>query len=208
MDEVYLARVGIFSGDADLSRYPHLLLISIFLLSLSLQAVFAQSSSQLQITLIGSGTGQYYAPAGEDSSLMVEILNHGPGDVYLIRGEAYLDPNLSGNWQLVHSESTDNFHLNYLQSAIWTFNLTMPSNILAVNETAGIPQVDLQLHIVYANSQGQQGTSIAEFSLNTPGAIMQQPNYSNWLILIAVVAIVFFSGVVYYRKVRKTHSSA
>jgi len=65
-------------------------------------------------------------------------LNQGPGDVYLVRGEAYLDPNLSGNWQLVHSESTGNFHLNYLQSAIWTLNLAMPSNILAVNATGGV----------------------------------------------------------------------
>src|SRR5208337_1657494 len=143
VDEVYLVRVGIFSGDADLFRYPRLLLISIFLLTLSAQTVFAQSSSQLQITLIGSNTDQYYAPAGQNSSLMVEILNRGSGDVYLVRGEAYLDPNLSGNWQLVHSESTGDFHLNYLQSAIWTFNLTMPPNILAVNATAGVPQVDL-----------------------------------------------------------------
>jgi len=139
---------------------------------------------------------------------MVEILNHGPGDIYLVRGEAYLDPNLSGNWQLVHSESTDNFHLKYLQSAIWTFNLSMPSNILAVNATAGVPQVDLQLHIIYANSQGQQGTEIAEFSLNAPGATMQQTNYSNWLILIAVTAIVVVSGVAYYRKIRKPRSVA
>jgi len=208
VDEVYLVRVGIFSGDADLFRYPRLVLISIFLVSLSVQAVFAQPSSQLQITLIGSNTGQYYAPAGQNSSLMVEILNRGSGDVYLVRGEAYLDPSLNGNWQLVHSESTDNFHLNYLQSAIWTFNLTMPPNILAVNATGGVPQVNLQLHIVYANSQGQQGTAIAEFILNTPGAIIQQTNYSNWLILIAVTAIVFVSGVAYYRKVRKIRSAA
>src|SRR5208282_3697879 len=146
-----------------------------FLISLSVQTVFGQSSSQLQITLIGSSTGQYYAPAGQNSSLMVEILN----------------------------QSTGNFHLKYLQSAIWTFNLPMPSNILAVNATGGVPQVDLQLHIVYANSQGQQATEIAEFSLNAPGAVMQQTNYSNWLILIAVAAIVVVSGVVYYRKARK-----
>jgi hypothetical protein len=190
-------------GDADLFRYSRLLFISIFLVSLSVQTVFGQSSSQLQITLIGSSTGQYYAPAGHNSSLMVEILNRGPGDIYLVRGEAYLDPTLSGNWQLVHSESTGNFHLNYLQSAIWTFNLPMPSSILAVNATAGVPQVDLQLHIVYANSQGQQGTAIAEFLLNAPGATMEQTNYSNWLILIAVAAIVVVSGVVYYRKARK-----
>ncbi len=139
---------------------------------------------------------------------MVEILNHGPGDIYLVRGETYLDPNLSGNWQLVHSESTDNFHLNYLQSAIWTFNLAMPSSILAVNATGGVPQVDLQLHIVYANAQGKQGTAIAEFSLNAPGAIMQQTNYSNWLILIAVTAIVVVSGVAYYRKIRKPRAVA
>jgi len=179
-------------------------LISIVLLSLSVQTVFAQSSSKLQITLIGSSTGQYYAPVGQNSSLMVEILNQGPGDVYLVRGEAYLDPTLSGNWQLVHSESTGNFHLKYLQSAIWTFNLPMPSNILAANATGGVPQVDLQLHILYANSQGQQGTGIAEFSLDAPGAILQQQtNYSNWFILIAVLAIVVVSGVAYYRKSRK-----
>lgn len=208
MDEVYLVRAGDFSSDVDLFRYPRLLLISIFLLTFSAQAVFAQSSSQLQITLIGSNTGQYYAPAGQNSSLMVEILNRGPGDIYLVSGEAYLDPNLSGNWQLVHSENTGDFHLNYLQSAIWTFNLAVPSNILAANVTGGVPQVDLQLHIVYANSQGQQGTAIAEFSLNTPGAIMQQTNYLSWLILIAVVSIVFVSAVVYYRKVRKPRSAA
>jgi hypothetical protein len=181
--------------------------MSIVLVSLSIQTAFAQSSSQLRIALIGSSTGQYYAPAGQNSSLAVEILNQGPGDIFLVRGEAYLDPNLSGNWQLVHSEDTGNFHLNYLQSAIWTFNLPMPSSILAANATAGVPQVDLQLHIVYANSQGQQGTAIVEFSLNTPGAIMQQTNYSNWLILIAVAAIVVVSGVVYYRKTRKPRSS-
>ena len=168
----------------------------------------SQSSSQLQITLIGSNTGQYYAPAGQNSSLMVEILNRGPGDIYLVRGEAYLDPNLSGNWQLVHSESTGNFHLNYLQSAIWTFNLAMPSSILAANATDSVPQVDLQLHIVYANSQGQQETAVSEFILNVPGATMQQTNYSNWLVLIAVAAIAVVSGVAYYRKTRKPHSNA
>ena len=139
---------------------------------------------------------------------MVEILNRGPGEVYLVRGEAYLDPDLSGNWQLVHSESTGNFHLNYLQSAIWTLNLAMPSNILAANATGGIPQVDLQLHIMYANSLGQQGIAVSEFILNTPGATMQQTNYPNWLILIAVAAIVVVSGVAYYRKTRKPRSVA
>jgi len=195
-------------GDVDLFRSSHLLLISIFLLSLSAQTVFAQSSSQLQITLIGSSTGQYYAPVGQNSSLMVEILNRGPGEVYLVRGEAYLDPDLSGNWQLVHSESTGNFHLNYLQSAIWTLNLAMPSSILATNATGGVPQVALQLHIVYANSLGQQGIAVAEFILNAPGATMQQTNYSDWLILIALGAIVVVSGVAYYRKTRKSRSVA
>jgi len=186
-----------------LSRYASLFLISIFLAGLIVQPVFAQSGSQLQITLIGSVTGQYYAPAGQNSSMMVEIMNRGPGDVFLVRGEAYLDPALNGNWQLVHSESTDDFHLKFLQSAIWTFDLPVPSNILAVNATAGVPQIDLQLHIVYADPQGQQGTTIAEFALNAPGAVIQQANYTSWLLLIVVVAGAAVSATVLYRRTRK-----
>jgi hypothetical protein len=203
LEEVYLVHVGDFSGDECLSRYTCLLLILVFVVGFGARTVFAQSSSQLEITLIGSNTGQYYAPAGRDSSLMVEILNRGPGDVYLVRGEAYLDPNLSGNWQLVHSESTDNFHLDYLQSAIWTFNLPVPSTILAANTTAGVPQVELQLHVVYENSHGDHSTAVAEFVLDAPGATVEQVNYSGWIALIAVAAIIVVCGVVYFRKTRK-----
>ena len=121
----------------------------------------------------------------------------------MVRGEAYLDPNLSGNWQLVHSESTDDFHLNYLQSAIWTFDLAVPSTILAANATGGVPQVGLQLHVVYENSHGGESTAVAEFVLDAPGATVEQVNYSNWIALIVVAVIVVVSGVVYFRKTRK-----
>ena len=129
----------------------------------SVSAGFGQPQSQLEIWLIGNGAGPYVAPAGQTTELKMEIFNSGPGDVYLVRGEAYLDPNLGGNWQLVHSEDTGNFHLTKLQSAIWTFNLTMPAQIHYANVTNGVPQVDLLIQVTYSNAEGQQQNANSHF---------------------------------------------
>ena len=170
----------------------HLTLAVVFaILFASLPAIPAQTSSQLEVRLIGNGAGPYYAAAGQVTQLKVEILILGPDDVYLIRGEAYLDPNLTGNWQLTHSENTDNFHLSKLQSAIWTFDLPMPANIEAANSTGGIPQVVLLVQIIYSTSQGQQETASTRFILSVPGAAVRHPEYLILLVLVGISAALF-----------------
>jgi hypothetical protein len=146
--------------------------------------------------MIGNGTGPYYAAAGQVTQLKVEILNLGPNDIYLIRGETYLDPNLSGNWQLIHSEDTNNFHLSKLQSAIWTFDLRMPANIEAANSTDGVPQVILLIMIIYSTAQGERESASEQFSLSVPGATLKLMEYWIWFLLAGVSAA--FASVLIY----------
>jgi len=163
-------------------------------------AVLAQTGAQLDLTMIGSGGGPYYAPAGQTTQLKLQILNIGQDDVLLIEGEAYLDPNLSGNWQLVHSEDMGNFHLARLESAIWTFELQMPSHIQALNITDGVPQVKLLTRIVYSTTQGKQQNAEGQFLLSVPGAEAQRTDYSLYLIILAFVVVAL--AVILVRKVK------
>jgi len=152
-------------------------------------AVLAQAGAQLDLRMIGNGVGPYYAPAGQTTQLKLQILNTGANDVFLIRGEAYLDPNLSGNWQLTHSEDMGNFHLAKLESAIWTFELQMPSHIQAQNITNGVPQVELLARIIYSNTQGKQQNADGQFLLSVPGAEAKRVDYLAYLIILAFVVV-------------------
>ena len=176
----------------------------------NMSGLFAQSNSQLQLTMIGQGAGPYYASAGQTTQLKIEILYLGPSDVFLVRGEAYLNPDLSGNWQLNHSEDLGNFHLAKLQSAIWTFDLQMPSHIQAQNITNGVPQVELLVKIAFSTNEGQQESISGFFLLSVPGAASNQTDYAIYLILIALAVVVFAVIIAKRmsrsRSIRKAHS--
>jgi hypothetical protein len=172
-------------------------LLIVAILALDVSASQAQATPHLQLIMIGHGQGPYYAPAGQTTQVKIEILNLWPDNVYLIRGEVYLDPNLNGKWELVHSESMENFHLSYLQSAIWTFDLPIPPTIRAPNATNGVPQVFLLIRTVYSTVNGMQHTEQAQFALNVPGAIVGKTDYSTWLSAGVVVAILVLCVLVY-----------
>jgi len=183
------------------TRLP-ILILFIALLAAETTPSLAQTGSQLQLALIGEGSGPYTVPAGEVGQLKMEILNTGAVEVYLIEGDTYLDPNLNGNWQLIHSETMGNFHLNSMQSAIWTFDLAMPGKIQAANVTNDVPQVVLLVKIIYSASSNLQQTEQVEFTLNVPGAAVEQSN-PIWLSLVGIVAvasIVTFACIVAWRK--------
>ena len=105
-----------------MARYRLILLILVTILAVSNSQSFAQTSPNLQLALIGQGP--YQVPTGQATELKVEILNEGPGGVNLVRGEVYLDQDLGNNHQLLHSETLDNFHLNYLQSSDLDFQIS------------------------------------------------------------------------------------
>jgi len=123
------------------------ILILIIILLAAPPLSLAQTTPQLTLTLIGNGAGPYVTPAGQTTELKMEILNVAPSDIYLSEGDAYLDPGLNGSWELVHSESMGQFHLGYLQSAIWTFDLTVPAKIQAANLTNGTPEASLLIKL-------------------------------------------------------------
>jgi len=183
-------------------------LVMLVILLSSPLVISAQTSPQLEVTMIGKGEGPYYAAAGQVTQFKVEIMNLGPGDVYLIKGEAYLDPNLSGNWQLTHSEDTNNFHLSQLQSAIWTFDLPMPTNIEAANSTNGMPQVILLIQIIYSTANGQHETASKQFSLSVPGATVRHTEYWIWFVAVAGVAVALLAAMLIYRIVRRSKNSS
>ena len=116
-----------------------------------------------------------------------------------------LDPNLSGSWLVIHSEDLGNFHLNYLESAIWTFNLEMPGTIQAANATNGVPQVVLLIQVTYLTGGGLQQTQQKQFLLSVPGASVGQGNALTWVVTIAVV-IVLVACVLAYRAYRKSQA--
>jgi hypothetical protein len=163
------------------------------------QSVLAQTNDQLQLSIIGNGAGPYYAPAGQITQLKIQILNLGPGEVFLVRGEVFLDPNLSGNWQLVHSEDTGNFHLAKLESAVWTFDLKVPSQVQALNVTNGMPQVEMLVQIVYSTPQGPQQSANEQFLLSVPGAGTKRADYSFWLFIIGLAVMVLVAVVLVKR---------
>lgn len=186
-------------------RYLHLILV-LAILTLSTSVGFAESASHLRFMMIGKGQGPYFAPPGQSSELKVEILNIARDDVYLARGEVYLDPSLGGALQLIHSEEMGNFHLGYLRSAIWTFDLTMPANVQAQNATNGVPQVVVSIQIVYSIANGLQQTEQAQFALSVPGATVRQPDYSIWFVGVGVIAVLALF-IVAYRHVSKRNSA-
>jgi len=163
-----------------------LLLSVLIFLTLSSTTVFAQPSQRFEFSFIGSG----HALAGTASEMKLEILNGGPGDVKLERGEIYLDADLTNDWRLIYSESLGDFHLDYLQSAIWTFKLPMPSSVQASNVTSGTPQVDLVVQIVFRDARNLPLTSNDHLSLGVPGAILKQAGNSGWIIFVTTTLIV------------------
>lgn len=181
------------------------ILIPIILFFAVLSPVLAQTP-QLSLTLIGQDAGHYVVPAGQTTELKMEILNVAPSDVYLSEGNVYLDPGLNGNWELIHSESLGNFHLGYLQSAIWTFELAMPAMIQAANVTSGTPQVSLLIKITYLTATGIQQVEQNDFPLTVPGASVQQQNNSIWLATVGVIALIGIGGAAYVtlKKKRQT----
>jgi len=184
-------------------RSRRLVLLALFVIILSVDrsvAVLGQTGAQLDLRMIGNGAGPYSAPAGQTTQLKLQILNIGTNDVFLIRGEAYLDPNLSGNWQLTHSEDLGNFHLAKLESAIWTFELQMPSHVEAENITSGVPQVELLARIIYSNTQGKQQSVDGQFHLSVPGAETRRTDYSAYIIILAFIVIAV--AVIIIRKLK------
>lgn len=179
------------------------ILIGITLFFAVLSPGFAQTTPQLSLTLIGQGAGTYVVPAGQTTELKMEILNVAPSDVYLSEGGAYLDPGLNGTWELIHSESMGDFHLGYLQSAIWTFDLAMPAKIQAVNVTNDTPQVSVLIKITYLTASNLQREEQGEFTLSVPGASVQQQNNLIWLAVVGVVAVTCIGAVAYRILTRK-----
>lgn len=181
-------------------------LIPIIIFLAVVSSGLAQTAPQLTLTLIGNGAGPYVTPAGQITQLKMEILNVAPSDVYLLEGNVYLDPGLTGSWELVHSESMGNFHLGYLRSAIWTFDLVMPGEIQAANLTNGSPEVILLIKITFLTSNNLQREEQGEFGLNVPGAVLQQQNSWIWLAVAGVIVVACVGALVYRleRKKRRT----
>jgi hypothetical protein len=95
------------------------------------------------------------------------------------------------------------FHLSYLQSAIWTFDLAMPAKIQAANLTNGSPEVTLLIKITFLTSSTLQLEEQGEFALNVPGATVQQQNSWIWLAIAGVIAVMCVGAVVYRLERRK-----
>jgi hypothetical protein len=119
-----------------------------------------------------------------------------------VEGDAYLDPNLNGTWEIAHSEPLGNFHLTYLQSAIWTFGLAMPSKIQAANATNGVPQVDLLIKVTYSTSGGSQRVEQGAFTLDVPGATVHTQTNVIWLAIVGAVSVAALYGVSRRRRTR------
>ena len=164
----------------------------------------ARSIRQLSLSLVGQSSGQYVAPAGLTTELKMEILNVAPSDVYLMEGDAYLDPNLSSVWEIAHSDALGNFHLAYLQSAIWTFSLTVPSRIQAANATNGMPQVDLLVKIMYLTDGGSQLVQQGAFMLDVPGASIREQNNAIGLPFAGVIVALSMAALYGVSKKRRT----
>jgi len=180
-------------------------LLTAFLI-LNASHVFASDTPRLQIAIVEQGSGGNVAPAGQTTTLKIEILNAEPGDIYLVQGTAYLDPNLNGSSVIIHSENLGRFQLRYLESALWTFNLDMPAKIQAKNETNGLPQVVLMIQVTYSTGTGLLQMQQEPFVLNVPGASVGQPNILSWAAVVAA-ATVLVAGVLAYQRYRKTQVS-
>lgn len=163
--------------------------------------VYAQTPL-LKVVLIGPRP--YQAPTGQATEMMVEILNSGPGEVSLIRGDIILTPTPGYNL-LLHSESLGNFHLDFLQSAIWTFNLTMPNTMQVVSLTGDVPQSNMLIRVTYSSPRFQELTSNANFDLGVPGATLKHTDDSTWLLILAIVILCLTVGstVVFWKRLRR-----
>jgi hypothetical protein len=181
-----------------------LALLAVFLM-LNASHVVGQTPPRLEITMIGLEPGTFVVPVGQTAELKFEILNGAPGDIYLVQGDASLDPNLSGNWVVVHSESLGDFHLGYLESAIWTLDFQMPAQIQAANQTNGLPQVALMIQVTYSTGSQLLQSQQQLFTLNVPGATVAQPNTLSWVAGIAAVIVLVATLIAIraYRKNRK-----
>ena len=176
------------------SRRVFLILI-IFAGLANIPSGFAQTPPQLSLTLVGQNGGHYVAPAGKSIELKMQIFSTARSDIYLLRGDAYLDPNLSGTWELVHSEALGSFQLAYLQSALWTFDLTIPAQIYAANATNGVPQVNLLVKITYQAPDGSQSVEQSTFQLSVPGATLQEQNNTIWFAVAGILIVAGFAAV-------------
>ena len=185
-----------------MSRLPTFTFVVLVVLIVNASLIFGKAAPQLQMVMIGQGQGRYFLPAGQTTELKIEIVNVAPVDIYLIRGDALLDPNLKGSWAVIHSEDLGNFHLNYLESAVWNFELEMPSKIQAANATNALPQVVLVIQVTYLTSSGLQQAEQGSFVVNVPGATVVQPNPLTWVVVVAVV-IVLAASILAYRASRK-----
>jgi len=186
---------------ANMANWRSILILIIVLLVESVPHGSAQTTRQLSMALIGQGAGEYVTPAGQTTDLKMEILNAAPSDIYLLEGDAYLDPNLNGTWELIHSESLGDFHLGYLQSAIWTFGLAVPSKIQAANATNGLPQVELLIKITYMSVGGIQDVEQGAFTLSVPGATLPEQNDVIWLAFLGILVVA--SAVIVYSVKRR-----
>jgi len=187
-------------------RSRDILILIIVIMAMKIPSVFAQVKPQLSL-LVGQA-GEYVIPAGETTDLKMEILNVAPSDIYLLEGDAYLDPNLNGTWELAHSEGLGSFHLGYLQSAIWTFSLTMPTRIQAPNATNGVPQVVLLIKITYLNIGRSQEVEQAAFTLGVPGATLLQQISVIWFALTGIILLASVIAVYRVKKRRRTRQSS
>jgi len=181
----------------------NILILIILILALQIPVGLAQTPTQLSLTLVGQSGEQYLTPVGRTTELKMEILNVAPSDLYLVHGFAYLDPNMNGTWQLTHSEDLGGFHLSYLQSAIWTFSLTMPPEIQAANVTDGVPQVDLLIKVAYLVSGGPQRVEQGLFPLGVPGATVRGANDLIWLLVAGTFVVIFTFSVSVVCRTRK-----
>ena len=168
----------------------NILILIIVMLATSMPQLVAQTNPQLSLALVGQTAEQDLAPAGQTTTLKLEILNAGRTDLYLLQGEAYLDPDLSGSWELVRTEMLGSFHLGFLQSAIWTFDLTVPAKIQAANVTDGAPQVNLLIKIIYHPVGGGKIEEQGVFPLRVPGATVQQQYDVIWYPLAGILIVV------------------
>jgi len=185
-------------------------LVALLLLLASSSLVYGKDPNQLQIVLISQGQEPFLIPAGETTQLKFEILNAAPMDIYLLQGDVFLNPNLNGAWVNIHSESLGDFHLNYLQSAIWTINLEMPATIQAANSTNGYPLVILLVQITYSTGIGIQGMQQEQFGVSVPGATVGQPYALIWILVISVIVVLVASLLAYraYKKIMKRNRNA
>ena len=186
------------------SRY-NILIPFILLLAVSMPRAAAQTNQQLSLTLVGQLTGQYVAPAGETTPLKMEVLNSMRTEIYLVQGKAYLDPDLSGMWELMHSEDLGHFQLSFLQSAIWTFNLAVPAEIQAANVTGNTPQINLLIKIIYQKVGGAQDSEQKSFVLDVPGASIPMHYNVIWYAFGGVLILVCIGTAYVVTKRRRTH---